>query len=89
MINKITCKVCGNEFEPRANFRYTSKKTKTTMFDQSEYLDCFDCIVCGCQIVVGPRHPKIDGTFGKDYEAVYIDEFLGKITEESEEESDD
>ena len=57
-IKKIECKVCGHKFIPMATRRYTAvRNDTTTVFGTSRLNDCFDCEICGCQIVAGARLP--------------------------------
>ena len=62
-IEKLKCKVCGKEFIPKSQDRYTAKESMvkgglTAAFSgetEPEQYDCFDCPQCGCQIVVNRR----------------------------------
>lgn len=51
--NKLTCKVCGIEFELTKEDRYTG--VIVNMVAQNSYYDCFDCPKCGSQIIVNSR----------------------------------
>lgn len=65
MANKLTCKVCGAEFELRSWNRYTSIIETSTGIPAllgggkpPAYYDTFDCTECGCQHRVNERMPK-------------------------------
>ena len=51
----MKCNVCGHEFTPKKENRYVSTE-KAVMFSPTKYYDCFDCPVCGCQIVAQQRY---------------------------------
>lgn len=53
---KLTCKVCGKEFVPTKEDRYTGKIIN--LIGPDDYWDCFDCPKCGSQIVVNKRVKK-------------------------------
>lgn len=53
----LKCEVCDTEFEPRKENRYTANATGAFLGGNIEK-DCFDCPVCGCQIVAGTRYSK-------------------------------
>ena len=51
----MKCNVCGHEFDPIREDRYEAVKP-APMFQCSTHYDCFDCPVCGCQIVAQERY---------------------------------
>lgn len=64
---KVKCKVCGCEFSPTKERRYTSRDEMEhglgTAFGKTSEVaiyDTFDCIDCGCQIIVQQRKRSID-----------------------------
>lgn len=68
-INKIKCGVCGKEFYPVKEKRYTSMENRTEggitnalsgRNEKPEIYDTFDCPVCGCQIIVNTRKRRIE-----------------------------
>ena len=66
-IKKLRCKVCGKEFIPESQNRYTAKEkmvkggfsTALSGEAEPEQYDCFDCPQCGCQMVVNRRLESI------------------------------
>lgn len=62
-IKKLRCKVCGKEFIPKSQDRYTARENESkggivaALSGESgpELYDCFDCPQCGCQMVVNRR----------------------------------
>lgn len=60
-IHKLKCNVCGCEFYPTADKRYTVIEPKVTGLitvvsdDKRMLKDAFDCPACGCQIIAGNR----------------------------------
>jgi rubredoxin len=46
----MKCNVCGHEFTPKKEDRYEAVKP-APLFQCATHYDCFDCPVCGCQIV--------------------------------------
>lgn len=63
----MRCSVCGAEFVPKKEARYTGRNNGKTgamsLFgeNQEEQLyDCFDCPICGCQIVAQERKRKYE-----------------------------
>ena len=65
-INKIKCSVCGREFTPRKEHNYKASEYITEgglgsavsgRTERRQY-DCFDCPMCGCQIVAKIRYKK-------------------------------
>lgn len=73
-MNTIKCKVCETEFLPNKELRYTAKNTDIYMFG-SKYYDCFDCIECGCQIVVNTRYSREIPSFLNIDSNLAVDEF--------------
>ena len=57
-IKKLVCKVCGHEFAPEKKNRYVAKRP--IPYQTTEYYDCYDCPVCGCQIVAKERFKAVD-----------------------------
>ena len=51
----MKCNVCGHEFTPEKEDRYEAVKP-APLFQCATYYDCFDCPVCGCQIVAQERY---------------------------------
>ena len=51
----MKCNVRGHEFEPKREDRYEAVKP-APMFQCATHYDCFDCPVCGCQIVAQERY---------------------------------
>ena len=53
----MKCNVCGHEFEPKKESRYLASKTDWQLIggEQTRDYECFDCPVCGCQIVAQER----------------------------------
>ena len=53
----MKCNVCGHEFEPKKENRYLASKTDWKLIggEQTWDYECFDCPVCGCQIVAQER----------------------------------
>lgn len=49
---KIKCSVCGKEFEPKKEMRYTG--ISCGMVGNTLY-DCYDCPECGAQYVAKKR----------------------------------
>ena len=69
-VNKIKCNVCGKEFYPEKEKRYTSMENRTVggvndalsgRNEKPEIYDTFDCPVCGCKIIVNKRNRQIEG----------------------------
>ena len=63
----MRCSVCGTEVNPKKEARYTGRNNGKTgamsLFgeNQEEQLyDCFDCPICGCQIVAQERKRKYE-----------------------------
>ena len=50
----LTCKVCGEEFRPHKDHRYTVVK-HPGLFIPSLFFDAIDCPHCGCQAIIGDR----------------------------------
>lgn len=50
----LTCKVCGEEFRPHKDHRYTVVK-HPGLFIPSLFFDAIDCPHCGCQVILGDR----------------------------------
>ena len=50
----LTCKVCGEEFRPHKDHRYTVVKHQG-LFIPSLFFDAIDCPHCGCQTILGDR----------------------------------
>lgn len=62
---KIKCKVCGFEFEVKAENRYTGVEVMHgTLKDIKTYYNCFDCPECGCQYVAQKVLPMADADIG-------------------------
>ena len=63
----VTCKVCGEEFRPHRDHRYTVQRDPGLGFFIATPLfsDAIDCPHCGCQIVLGSR---LGVAFGNDEE---------------------
>lgn len=51
----MKCNVCGHEFTPKKEDRYEAVKP-APLFQCATHYDCFDCPVCGCQIVAQERY---------------------------------
>ena len=51
----MKCNVCGHEFTPKREDRYEAVKP-APLFQCATHYDCFDCPVCGCQIVAQERY---------------------------------
>lgn len=70
-IMKIKCKVCGCEFDAVAERHYISRDNSQTgavaAFSSSEVklYDTFDCVNCGCQVVVQERHRRFGANVAK------------------------
>ena len=60
----LTCKVCGEEFRPHKDYRYTVVKHQG-LFIPSLYFDAIDCPRCGCQTILGDR---LDAVFTENDE---------------------
>jgi len=59
-IPKIKCKICGKKFPITAGDRYSARESLSiSELVKSVTYECFDCIYCGCQNVVGERLLKI------------------------------
>lgn len=66
-IKKLRCKVCGKEFIPKSQERYTAKENESkggiaaALSGESgpELYDCFDCPQCGCQVVTIRRLERV------------------------------
>lgn len=54
----MKCNVCNHEFEPKKESRYVAIE-RGAMFSPNKYFDCFDCPVCGCQIVAQERFDTV------------------------------
>lgn len=61
-MNNLTCKVCGAEFPPEKDKRYTVRDKQVTggfatALSSSEptLYDVFDCPECGCQVIAQER----------------------------------
>ncbi len=50
----LTCKVCGEEFRPHKDHRYTVVKNKG-LFIPPLFFDAIDCPHCGCQVLLRER----------------------------------
>ena len=50
----LTCEVCGEEFRPHRDKRYTAVEV-TGILVPNLYHDAIDCPHCGCQILLGDR----------------------------------
>ena len=62
-ISKIKCKICGKKFPVTAGDRYCAREAQSiSTLAKSVTYECFDCIYCGCQNVVGERFLKIKET---------------------------
>ena len=68
----MRCSVCGAEFVPKKEARDTGRNNGKTgamsLFEanQEERLyDCFDCPICGCQIVAKERKRKYEEEKGE------------------------
>ncbi len=68
-LNKIKCKVCGNEFIPKKENKYVVEDRlinggiQAAMSGQCEKpkrFDAFDCNVCGCQFIAKERLKRVD-----------------------------
>lgn len=60
-IPKIKCKICGKKFPITAGDRYFAREEKSiSTLAKSVTYECFDCVYCGCQNVVGERLPKVN-----------------------------
>ena len=61
-ISKIKCKICGKKFPITAGDRYCAREAQSvsTLLVKPVTYECFDCIYCGCQNIVGVREPKVD-----------------------------
>ena len=55
----MKCTVCGKEFKPLKENKYTAKSTNYFTKEESEW-DCFDCPECGCQMIASKRMPKVE-----------------------------
>lgn len=53
----ITCKVCGEEFRPHKDQRYTVVRSPGlgVFMATPPLCDAMDCPHCGCQIILGNR----------------------------------
>lgn len=59
----LECRVCGNKFAPDKEQVYTARECISrggingalAGMKEPEVYDCYDCPVCGCQIVVQER----------------------------------
>lgn len=57
----LRCKVCGHEFDATKENHYISRDEVKYGFsalaggNEGKIFDTFDCINCGCQIIVGER----------------------------------
>ena len=51
----MKCNVCEHEFTPKKEDRYEAVKP-APLFQCATHYDCFDCPVCGCQIVAQERY---------------------------------
>lgn len=60
----LTCKVCGEEFRPHKDHRYTAVKHQG-LFIPPLFFDAIDCPYCGCQAILGDR---LDAVFTEDDE---------------------
>lgn len=66
-IKKLKCKVCGKEFIPKSQDRYTARENESkgglaaALSGESgpELYDCFDCPQCGCQVVTIRRLERV------------------------------
>lgn len=54
----LTCKVCGEEFRPHKEARYTAMKSEG-FFGPSLYFDAIDCPNCGRQMILGERMQEV------------------------------
>lgn len=59
---KTTCPVCGNEFLPYAENTYTVETPRPALSFTftPERFDAIDCPMCGCQIKLAARLPKVE-----------------------------
>lgn len=66
-LKKIRCTICGKEFVPNKEEKYCAKENRiqgglsaalSGSPEESRLYDCFDCPVCGCQIVAKERLRK-------------------------------
>ena len=60
----LKCKVCGEEFIPHKDHRYTVVK-RQGLFIPPLFFDAIDCPHCGCQTIVGCR---LNAVFAEDDE---------------------
>ena len=54
----MKCKVCGNEFEPEKEKRYTARAFN--IITKEDFYDCFDCPKCGCQLIANKRMEVVE-----------------------------
>lgn len=53
---KLKCAVCGTEFKPKKEMRYTGK---TYGMVEDIFHDCYDCPNCGAQYVAQKRIKEV------------------------------
>ena len=51
----LTCKMCGEEFRPHKDHRYTVVKYQGLFL----FFDAIDCPHCGCQMILGERMKEV------------------------------
>ena len=51
---KLKCAVCGTEFKPKKEMRYTGKT-----YGEDIFHDCYDCPNCGAQYVAQKRIKEV------------------------------
>lgn len=82
---KIKCAVCGTEFKPKKEMRYTGK---TYGMVEDIFHDCYDCPNCGAQYVAQKRIKEVRKISDDLISRKSFMEYLGlEDTEENREEN--
>lgn len=64
----LKCKICGTEFPAIKEHRYTGTGSVSTLAlspllekEGRKVYDCFDCPMCGCQVIAQERKREMGG----------------------------
>lgn len=63
----LKCKICGTEFPSIKEQHYTGTGSVSTLVlspllekEERKVYDCFDCPMCGCQVIAQERKRKMN-----------------------------
>ena len=65
----LKCKICGTEFPPVKDKHYVARENEivgglnqlSNGKEERKIYDCFDCTMCGCQVIAQERKREMRG----------------------------